>query len=203
LGGEKLNTRRFVFAAAFAVCALIFIFPSAAQSGEVSEGGSLPAEDTILLGDDSPQIPAAGVNSVGTMVRMVLVLAVAALAIYGVVFLIKRLSRPAEAGDPHLKVLARAPLGSGAFTAVVSVGSKAWLVGGGDGGISLIAEIDEQEALESMLIDNARKEAESRRFRFLDFRSLLGKFGGGRETGAPGNSHAETIRRQRDRLKGL
>jgi flagellar protein FliO/FliZ len=137
------------------------------------------------------------------MVRMVLVLAVAALAIYGVIFFIKRLSRPPEAADPHLKVLASAPLGSGAFTAVVSVGSKAWLVGGGDGGINLIAEIDEQEVLESMLIDNARKEAENRQPRLFDFRSLLRKLNAGQETGAAGNSHAETIRKQRNRLKGL
>jgi flagellar protein FliO/FliZ len=133
---------------------------------------------------------------------MVLVLALAALAIYGVVFFIKRASRPREARDPHLKVLASAPLGPGAFTAVVSVGSRAWLVGGGDGGVSLIAEIDEAEALESMLLDDARKTAETGAGRFPDFRSLLRQLGGGRDN-RPGTSHAESLRKQRERLKGL
>jgi flagellar protein FliO/FliZ len=132
---------------------------------------------------------------------MVLVLALAALAIYGVVFFIKRMSRSPELRDPNLKVLARAPLGGGAFTAVVSVGSRAWLVGGGDGGVSLIAEIDEAEALETMLLDDARKTAEAGNVRFPDFRSLLRRLGGGTEN-RPANP-AEALRKQRDRLKGL
>jgi flagellar protein FliO/FliZ len=132
---------------------------------------------------------------------MVLVLALAALAIYGVVFFIKRMSRSPEARDPNLKVLARAPLGGGAFAAVVSVGSRAWLVGGGDGGVSLIAEIDEAEALETMLLDDARKTAQAGNARFPDFRSLLRRLGGGAEN-RPGNP-AESLRKQRDRLKGL
>jgi flagellar protein FliO/FliZ len=134
---------------------------------------------------------------------MVLVLALAALAIYGVVFFVKRLARPPEARDPHLKVLASAPLGSGTFAAVVSVGSRAWLVGGGDSGVTLIAEIDEQEALESMLIDNARKEALNRRPGLFDFRSLLRKMGRDREAAPGADSPTEAIRKQRNRLKGL
>jgi flagellar protein FliO/FliZ len=131
---------------------------------------------------------------------MVLVLALVALAIYLVVFFIKRISRSPEARDPHLKVLARMPLGNEAFAAVVSVGSKAWLVGGGDGGISLIAEIDEAEALETMLLEDARKTAESGNPRFVDFRSLLKRLGGGGNR--PGN-RADPLRKQQDRLKGL
>jgi flagellar protein FliO/FliZ len=133
---------------------------------------------------------------------MVLVLALAALAIYGVVFFIKRLARPPKVRDLHLKVLASAPLGNGTFAAVVSVGSKAWLVGGGDAGVSLIAEIDEQEALESMLVDEAKKNAEPRRG-IPGFRSLLEKLGGSPARGGQGNAHVEALRKQRERLKGL
>jgi flagellar protein FliO/FliZ len=158
-------------------------------------------EEDIIIGEAPPPVPGGGVSSIFVVLRMVLVLALAALAIYGVVFFIKRMSRSPEARDPNLKVLARTPLGNGAFAAVVSVGSKAWLVGGGDGGVSLIAEIDETEALETMLLEDARKTAEAGNARFPDFRSLLGRLGGG-----PGNqrgNHAESLRKQRDRLKGL
>ena len=114
---------------------------------------------------------------------MVLVLALAALAIYGVVFFLKRLARPKQSRDPHLKVLARIPLSNDTFAAVLSVGSKAWLVGGSSGGVNLISEIDETESLETMLLDDARRSAEEGTRTFIDFRSLL--------------------RKQRDRLKGL
>jgi flagellar protein FliO/FliZ len=163
-----------------------------------------PAEESFVLGEDAPLADgAAGPASGWVIFRMILVLALAALAIYGVVFFIKRLARPRAERNPHLKILASVPLGPGAFCAVISVGSRAYLVGGGDAGVSLIAEIDEQEALETMLIDYAREEAEARGAPLLDFASLLKKFGSRKGAESRLSSHAESLRKQRDRLKGL
>jgi flagellar protein FliO/FliZ len=215
LGGEKLKTLRFgrlglflcgqgaVILAVILTAGLFFNPPFLpAQTQEpVQEESVLLSEENIVIGEAPPPVSPGGSSSVLVVLRMVLVLALAALAIYGVVFFIKRISRPPEARDPNLKVLARVPLGGGAFAAVISAGSKAWLVGGGDSGVSLIAEIDEAEALESMLLDDARKAAEAGSARFPDFRSLLRHLSGGREN-RPG-SHAESLRKQRDRLKGL
>jgi flagellar protein FliO/FliZ len=120
-----------------------------------------------------------------------------------VVFFIKRLAKPQESRDPHLKVLARVPLGSDSFAAVVSVGPKAWLVGGGSGGVSLISEVDDTESLETMLLDDARRTSEAGTKRFFDFHSLLRRFGASQENRLPGNSHAENLREQRERLKRL
>jgi flagellar protein FliO/FliZ len=224
LGGEKLSVRNSVFAAVLFITAgfTVIVSPPAAegqeQSGEITSQNpaeaqeaqfpaeipaQLPAEESFVLGENAAGAPLEGTASVWIVFRMVLVLALAALAIYGVVFFIKRLARPSEARDPHLKVLASTPLGNGTFAAVVSVGSKAWLVGGGDAGVSLIAEIDEQEALEAMLVDEARKTAESRPGRFPSFRSLLEKLGGSPARSGQGNTHVEALRKQRERLKGL
>lgn len=173
------------------------------QSPAEAQAAQFPAEESFVLGENAPAVPGGETASVWIVFRMVLVLVLAALAIYGVVFFIKRLARTPDARDPHLKVLASAPLGNGAFAAVVSVGSKAWLVGGGDAGVSLIAEIDEQEALESMLVDEAKKTAESRPGRFPVFRSFLEKLGGSPARNVQGNAHVEALRKQRERLKGL
>ncbi|MDR0472563.1 MAG: flagellar biosynthetic protein FliO [Treponema sp.] len=221
MGGEKLNIRYNVIAAALllAVSFTFFSYPLSAQqnssltdsAGEESstepDSPRPPSVNPVINWQDTPssseQMPS---SSIGLMIRMILVLALAALAIYGVVFFIKRLAKPALARDPHLKILAAAPLGTGAFAAVISVGARAWLVGGGDAGVSLIAEIDDQEALESMLIDEAGKSAEAQAGRFPDFRSFLRKFmksGGGFKPGNPFDSHAENLRKQRDRLKGI
>jgi flagellar protein FliO/FliZ len=195
-----------------AVGLISIISPLSAQEQQTEAEQSAPAlssspEESIILGEDLPSATDQNPASAWVVIRMVLVLALAALAIYGVVFFVKRLARPPEARDPHLKVLASAPLGGGAFTAVVSVGSRAWLVGGGDAGVSLISEIDETEALEAMLLDDARKTAEIRPYRFLDFRAFLGNLGkmGKLGNNGPGknNAHAEALRKQRDRLKGL
>jgi flagellar protein FliO/FliZ len=204
--------RGVLITAAFLSVLFLFFNPSplSAQAGGASQEGTAPAdnpagsvlagEETIVIGEAPPSVPGGGTSSILVVLRMVLVLALAALAIYGMVFFIKRMSRSPEARDPNLKVLARVPLGNGTFAAVISVGSRAWLVGGGDTGVSLIAEIDEAEALETMLLDDARKTAEAGNARFPDFRSLLKRLGGGENQAA---NHAESLRKQRDRLKGL
>ena len=171
---------------------------------------SYPDESTIILGE-SPAVPVpSGSSSLFVALRMVLVLALAALAIYGVVFFIKRISRPQERTDPHLKILARAPLGNDSYAAVISVGAKAWLVGGASGGVSLISEIDDTETLETMLLDDARRSAETANKRFPDFRSLISRLGGssaggksGKQGDAENDSLHENLRKHRDRLRGL
>ena len=226
MGGEKLKIFRpcngvlvllsfFVF--------LINLSPIYAQTqGDPDTGQALeetqdvsPAlsfgvdESEIILGEPIEPIAPNGGSSVFVVLRMVLVLALAALAIYGVVFFIKRLARPQESRDPNLKILARVPLGTDAFAAVISVGAKAWLVGGGSGGVNLISEIDEPEALETMLIEDAQKTAVTGLRRIFDFSSLLRRPG----SKTPGASHSEGLmgtnplveglREQRERLRGL
>jgi flagellar protein FliO/FliZ len=198
LGGEKLKSFRFYFRVLFLIFLLLAGFfsvvtPSFAQT--------VVDESTIIL-DDTPALQASDAgSSILLMLRMVLVLALAALAIYGVVFFIKRISRPRENPDPHLKVLARVPLASDSFAAVISLGAKAWLVGGGSGGVNLISEIEDAESLETLLLEDARKNVEPRRF--LDFRSLL-RFGRDEKNlSSQDNSLAENLRKQHERLKGL
>ena len=150
---------------------------------QVPEAGIAPAsttidETTILFDDPLPAAQAAGRSTTFVVVQMVLVLALAALAIYGVVFFFKRLARPQESRDPHLKLLARVPLSSDSYAAVVSLGGKAWLVGGGSGGLNLISEVTDVETLETLLLDDARKNAEADMRGFMDFQSLLQRFRG-------------------------
>ena len=161
-------------------------------------------ESAIILGEAAAPPAMDGGSSVFVILRMILVLALAALAIYGVIFFIKRLARPQESRDPHLKILARVPLTNDSFAAVLSVGAKAWLVAGGSGSVNLIAEIDETESLESMLLDDARKDSGPKPY--FDFRSLLRRFARSpREVKKEqdGISPVEALRKQRERLTGL
>ena len=167
-------------------------------------------ETAILFDPPLPAAQASGGATTFVAIRMVLVLALAALAIYGVVFFFKRLARPQESRDPHLKLLARVPLSNDSYAAVLSVGTKAWLVGGGSGGLNLIAAIDDQETLETLLLEDARRNAEAELKGFADFQSLLQRFrgnAGGKAamTGSafPGGSFTEKLRKQRERLRGL
>ncbi|MDR1319672.1 MAG: flagellar biosynthetic protein FliO [Treponema sp.] len=144
-------------------------------------------------------VPAASVSSVSLILRMLLTLALVAAAVYGVVFFIKRASRKKDLQDPFLKVLASAHLGFNRYVHVVSAGSKAWLVGAAEGGVNLITEIEDKDILNAMFLDDSKKTAE-KEGPFLDFKTLIRRLGIPADNSLPG---ADSIRRRRERLKGL
>ena len=211
LGGEKLKAFHYASIRVFATFILIFAASGipALFAQEEAEQVRIPLnpESSIILGESAASGPGtSGPSSVFVMFQVILLLALVALAIYGVIFFIRRFSRPLEARDPNLKLLARLPLGNGSLAAVISVGNKAWLVGAAEGGVSLIAPINDQETVETMLLEEARKADATGRNKFLDFKALLRRFGGGKPedlSGGIGDSHADNLRKQRERLKGL
>jgi flagellar protein FliO/FliZ len=185
---------------------LLFAQDAGTEAGAVPdaagvEAGTVNPEAAIVFGDEAPGIsPAAPGVSVFLILRMLLVLVFAAAAIYGVVYFLKRASRPAEPRDPNLRILSSVHLGANRFIHAVAVGSRVLLLGAGDGGVTLITEIDDQDAVNAMLLEDSRKSAEAASGRFPDFKALLRRFGvqaGGRPPGV------DTIRKRRERLKGL
>jgi flagellar protein FliO/FliZ len=186
---------------------------------DVLEG--VPPEDTITdsapaaLNRESEEIfvfdeAASDTNSsagpsVFDLLRVVLVLGLVAIAIYGFVFFLKKQSGAHAEADSYLKVLARTAVSPKASAVVISVGDKAWLAGVTDEQVSLITEITDKEVVDAMLLDAANREiaAQSKR---LDFRALLAKLSGGfvrsRPDAAP-NPTASGIRAQADRLGRL
>jgi flagellar protein FliO/FliZ len=131
---------------------------------------------------------------------MVLILALAAAAIYGIVFFIKRSSKKTADSDPFLKILASVHLGSNRYAHVVAVGSKAWLLGSSDGGVNLVGEIDDKDVINAMLLESSKRSAEAAAGRFPDFMSIMRRFGVSSETRAP---DADDIRKRRERIKRL
>jgi flagellar biogenesis protein FliO len=174
----------------------------------------LAGEREIFLGEEPPGLPVASPGPVSgfAVLRTVLLLILAAAAIYGVVYVVRKLSRPQELLDPNLRILASARLGPNRFVHVLALGTKGWLVGSGEGGISHIADSTDQEALDTLFLEESRRNAETNSGRW-DFRSLLRRLGiVDRGTGPHARIPPEgtqtsiqpdEIRRRRERLKGL
>jgi flagellar protein FliO/FliZ len=208
LGGEKLNRFR-LGAFFFSACLLFNITVVSAQTPDTPEpSGSVPAEEAsspqtdesrIVLGD-GPVAAADGGASFWAVFRMVAVLALCAAAIYGIVFWLKRVARPPVPRNPHIKILSSVSLGSNRGLYVVSVGAKTWLLGAGDGGISLIAEITDQEAEVAAMLQDTLNGAEAAALKLPDFKALLHRLGG---LPADRRSGTDNVRRRRERLKGL
>lgn len=157
-------------------------------------------EQSYVLADDNSVVPVSAVSSIWVIIRTILTLAIVAVAIYGIVYFLKKSSGKIANKDPFLKVLASTHLGSGRYAHVVSVGTRAWLVGCGDGGgVRPIGEIEDKDLLDAMLLEEARKSTQETST-FSDFKSIISRFG---ITSEQKNSTADEIRKRRERLKGL
>jgi flagellar protein FliO/FliZ len=185
------------------------LFAQEEPSGEEIVIQETPAVDPIIareqalsLGDNgagAAAVPPAA-SALGIF-RVILTLVVVAAAIYGLVFFIKRSARGSREQDPFLKILASAPLGTNRGAYIVAVGSKAWLVGAAESGVSLISEIEDKDIINTMLLEDSRKSAEAPTGPFPDFKALLQRLGMPTESGAPPGP--ENIRKRGERLKGL
>jgi len=180
---------------------LIQISTISAQQEPAGENPHRIAEQSMTLGDvpDSPAPGAGSGSSVWPVIRMILVLALAAAAIYGIVFIFKKSVKSSPSADPFLKVIASAHVGSNRYVHIVSAGSKAWLLGASDGGVNLISEIEDQDLINSMMLEDSRKSAQAPG-RFQDFLSLI------RRMGVPvkkDQSGSDEIRKRRERLRDM
>ena len=186
------------------LAALIFVqIPSISAQDALGDAASDPlreAEQALPLDDR----PAPGLNmpgpSIWTVLRMILTLALAAAAVYGIVFFIKRSSKTAANNDPFLKILAAVHLGSNRYVNIVSVGTRAWLLGVSDGGVSVISEIDDKDILNAMLLEDSKRSSETAQGRLGDFMSILRRMGVSSQARTP---NPDDIRKRRERLKGL
>lgn len=156
-------------------------------------------EEEMLLSIEDENAFSPEPLSIFTVLRMFLALLLVAAVIYFFVFFLKRLARPQAEQNPHLKILASTHLGSGRYVHVISVGIRAYLIGSGEGGVNHIADLDDREAVDAMLVDSSRKSAEALT-PLSSFRSLLNKLSGGGSV-PPEQDRLDTMRRRRERFK--
>lgn len=151
---------------------------SAAESDEsaikIEEVAGAQAEDprnserAFAIGENAGVSGGVGFFSV---LRVFLVLILAALAVYGVMFVLKKGLRRENGSSPHIKLLASLPLTPKTSAAVISVGERAWVTGVSDAGINLIAEINDRETIDTMKLEYEKRAASevSGPIKFLDF----------------------------------
>jgi flagellar protein FliO/FliZ len=182
--------------------------PSQAAAGNAVGTARAVDETTLTLGDSGATAKAAsnaaGSSTLAYFLRMVLVLALVLAAIYAIYRLMKRASRPKTADDPAIKVLASTSLGQGKALHVVSLGSKAYLVGATDSSVSLVAEVEDKELLDALALQAAMSPAAPKAGSARDFGELLAGIMGGRGRRA-GSKQArrdgDFLAGQRERLR--
>jgi flagellar biogenesis protein FliO len=116
-------------------------------------------ENEIALAIDGGSL--SGGVTIWSAVRIFLVLALVALAIYGFIYLYRNKNKTKNIqGSTYLKILASAPINAKSAAAVIAVGKQAWLVGLSETSLTLISEIGDQQTINAMLVDYSAREAE-------------------------------------------
>ncbi len=209
-----LNHKGKVLKILFSLCSYLLIAGYAwSQEVVASENETVGrvAESQILIAQDVAEntestITEGSSYGIWFFVRTILVLAVVLALVWAFFLFLKKVSGTTASSDPYLKKVASLSLSPGKFVYVITLNSKAYLIGVADNSVNLIAEIDDKELIDAMNL-HVPQSFEGKKP--LDFSSLLGKFvntngqkysakkGGG---GFSSSNVVELLQNQRSRL---
>jgi flagellar protein FliO/FliZ len=202
----------------YAACILLNAALLSAQASTTQSATTPIDEKSLVISDQEPAADLSGKTSVTVdawyFIRMILILAVVVAAIYGVFYLIKKSGKPKASRFSGIKILGSTALGSSRFLHLASVGRQVFLIGTGEGGVSMLSEITDREAVDTLLLEAESNPSGAGLPEKRDFGSvILGflnrenrkKAGGadsiGPDVGAPSEKELDFLRRQRERLK--
>ena len=98
------------------------------------------------------------------LMRMVLVLALVVGMIYAVYFLLKRSRKKLEEESNFISLLSSQALPGGRQLYIIDVAGRVYLLGAGDGSLSLITEIEDKPSIDALRLDASRQQAGAKTF---------------------------------------
>ena len=187
---------------------LILFLLLAPLAGLAAQGVKPPAavavdEESLVIPGEAEEPAGAAAASTGPLVsswdfvRMLLILAAVVGVIYLLFFLLKRGFRRQLPQNDLIRVLGSRSLSGNRALHLVAMGRSVYLVGAAENGISLIAEIKDQETLDQIRLDSSQGMPPQG---FAQFFQSLWKAGGKRNLS--GDS-LEFMKKQRQRLQKM
>jgi flagellar protein FliO/FliZ len=161
---------------------------------------SLPINTTTASAPETTKGATAWV-----FIRMILVLALVIVCIYGVIWLMKRNLNKGNNSDQFLRVVSSVSLSPGKSVQIVSLlDEKAYIIGVTDNAVNLIGEVTDKETIDAMNLYADRQSNTKKPRNFNDILSIFmpngPKENGGNAFGGAGDKVADLLKKQRDRL---
>lgn len=130
-------------------------------------------EESIVFSDESNTDSIAsqtykGPSTVGTFVRMVVVLVIVIALIYGVLWFIKKKTNVVKTDDDYLRRAAYINIAPGKTIEVITLIDKAYLIGVTEDNITMLGEIDDKELISAMNISADKKNNTKKPATFAD-----------------------------------
>ena len=190
---------------------LLFLAGVGIQAQESADSASPAIIDEsalVLDGGDAPEedLPVTPLSTFGVwdFIRMVFVLAIVVVLIYGVFHFIKKAGAPRDDGMRFIRVLETRPLAAGRHLHLVEVGTQILLVGSAESGVGLVSEVSDKETLDGIHLAASRMRPRAGSFAG----ALMGFLGRRGQSGADGSADGgegspDFMRKQKERLKKL
>lgn len=156
------KTKKYIIAVILFMATIFCLY---AQNNTINENTNI--EDTIVLSDNtntdnSFQSDIKKTSTVGTFVRMIVVLIIVIGLIYGVLWFIKKKTNVVKTEDDYLRRAAYINIAPSKSIEVITLIDKAYLIGVTEDNITLLGEIDDKELVQAMNI-NADKKANTKK----------------------------------------
>ncbi|MGI9256826.1 MAG: FliO/MopB family protein [Salinispira sp.] len=188
----------------------MLVFSQDVPEDESAASANNESEITLSFSDDSQAIEegdqAVQVFGFGDLIRMVLVLALVVGMIYGLYFLLRRSKKVLEDESSFISLLSTQTLPGGRQLYIVDVAGRVYLLGAGDGNLSLITEIDDKPTIDALRLESSRQDLRPRSFSQLMNTFFLRNSTGNSAQSTPdqlsGNGFS-FLHQQRKRLKKL
>ena len=168
--------------------------------GGLAQTPPVADEQAMVLQETAPAAAASqNTGIVWYIIRMFLVLGLVLLSIYGLYIFLKRRAKRAIVEDPFIKNLGSTQIAPGKSVHVLSLGTKAWLVGVSDNSVTLLAELDDKELIDAMVLKSQEAPQEAPQ---VDFRTVfLRMFPGAAKK--PETPKLDVFSEHRNRIKKL
>lgn len=126
------------------------------------------------------------VESFWLLLRVLVVLFIVIFAAYFILLLLKKATRIEENDDPFFRLITMLNIGNGKNIALITLVDKAYIVGVSDSTLSLIAEINDKDLVDSMNVYFDKKRNVSKPRNFSDILNIFLK-----NTKKPGSIYSE------------
>lgn len=185
---------------------LLVYLLAAALPGAAQDNEPAPEEETLLfLGGEEETRPESAATpgplvSSWDFVRMLLILGAVVGVIYLIFYLLKRGLRRQLPQNDLINVLGTRNLAGNRSLHLVKLGKQVFLVGSAESGISLISEITDREALDTIALERAQTR-ERQTQGFSEFLQSILK--SGKREGSRVRDTVDFMKQQRQRLEKL
>lgn len=118
-----------------------------------------------------------GPSLLGTVIQMIVMLALVIAAIYGLMLFFKKKNNITKSDDDFLRRVSTLNLAPNKSVEIITLLDKGYLIGVTEGGINLISEIDDAELVESLNLNFDKKNNTTKPYNFKDVLEMFTRAG--------------------------